>query len=113
MNAKFWRRSAMANKSQRSNLLHKLAALVFLIGLASLPATAQQTTGSLAGTVKDAQGALVTTATVKATNPATGFSRSTPVGSDGSFLIQYLPLGNYTVEAEAASFKRFVQNNIN
>ena len=77
-----------------------------------VPAVAQQITGSIAGTVKDAQGAMVTTSTVKASNVDTGFSRSVPVGGDGSYLIQYLPIGRYTVEAEAAGFKKFVQQNI-
>jgi hypothetical protein len=39
---------------------------------------AQQTTGSIVGTVKDQQGAVVNTASVKATNVDTGFSRSAP-----------------------------------
>ena len=69
----------MAFVSQRSNLFGQLAGLVLLLGLAFLPAAAQQITGSLVGTVKDAQGALITTATVKATNVDTGFSRSAPV----------------------------------
>jgi Carboxypeptidase regulatory-like domain len=88
-----------------------VALLVFLFAGAWF-ASAQQITGSLAGTVTDAQGALVTTATVKATNTGTGYSRSAPVGSDGSYLIQYLPVGDYTVQVEAAGFKRFLQQNI-
>ena len=102
----------MAFVSQRPKLLLHLAVLILLLGLAFLPATAQQITGSIAGTVKDAQGALINTATVSATNTDTGLSRSTPVGNDGSYLIQYLPLGNYTVEVDAANFKKFVQKNI-
>jgi hypothetical protein len=88
-----------------------IAMLVFLFAGVSL-AWSQQITGTLSGTVTDAQGALVTTATVKATNTSTGYTRSAPVSSDGSYLIQYLPVGTYTVQVDAAGFKRFVQQNV-
>ena len=88
-----------------------------LIGIlflsASMPAIyAQQTTGSIVGTVRDQSGAAVSTATVKATNLATGFSRSVPTNGLGQYRIDYLPIGKYTVAAEAASFKGFLQENL-
>ena len=72
----------------------------------------QQITGTIVGTVKDARGAVVTTATVKATNVDTGYSRSAPTNGVGEYRIDYLPVGKYTVEASAAGFERFVQQNI-
>jgi len=75
-------------------------------------ALGQRITGSITGTVKDEQNAMVTTAAVRATNVDTGYSRTASVGSDGVFLIQYLPVGKYTVEVNAASFKKFVQQNV-
>ena len=87
-------------------------ALLVLILCAGLSANAQQITGTIAGTVKDTQGAVVTSATVKATNVDTGLSRSTRTTVDGEYLIQYLPVGTYIVEVNAAGFKRFVQENI-
>ena len=84
---------------------------VLILG-GSLMAWSQQITGSIAGTVKDESGALVTTATIKATNVDTGFSRATAAGSDGAYLIQYLPIGKYTVEVNAAGFKKFLQQNL-
>ena len=83
-----------------------VAALVFIVA-GSIIAFAQQTTGSIVGTVKDQQGAVVTTATVKATNLDTGFSRSAPANGYGEYRIDYLPVGRYTVEAGASSFERF------
>jgi hypothetical protein len=77
-----------------------------------LPAAAQQITGSITGTVKDVQGELVTTALIKATNVDNGFSRSATAGSDGAYLIQYLPVGKYTVEVNATGFKKFLQENL-
>jgi hypothetical protein len=78
----------------------------------SLFVHAQQTTGSIVGTVKDQSGAVVSAATVKATNVETGFSRSAPTNGYGEYRIDYLPVGGYTVELEAAGFRRFVQENI-
>src|ERR1700749_2446010 len=75
-------------------------------------AHAQQITGTIVGTVKDQSGALVSTATVKATNVDTGFSRSAPTNGYGEYRIDYLPVGKYSVESEAAGFRRFVQLNI-
>ncbi len=83
--------------------------VAFLLGGS---AKAQQITGAIAGTVKDDQGALVANASVKATNTETGFVRTTVAGSDGTYTIQYLPVGNYTVTIEAPGFKKFVQQNI-
>jgi hypothetical protein len=90
----------------------QLIALLALI-LGGRPiAYGQQITGSIVGTVKDDQGALVTAATVKATNLDTGFSQSTATDSDGVYRSQYLPVGRYNVEVEAPGFKKFVQENL-
>ncbi|MGA3133816.1 MAG: carboxypeptidase-like regulatory domain-containing protein [Terracidiphilus sp.] len=88
-----------------------IAALTLVLG-GGLSVVGQQITGSIVGTVKDQQGAVVNTAAVKATNTDTGFSRSVPTNGYGEFRIDYLPVGNYTVEVEAANFKTFVQKNV-
>ena len=88
-----------------------LVALVFIF-TGSIIAYGQQTTGSIVGTVKDQQGAVVNTATVKATNLNTGFSRSAPANGYGEYRIDYLPVGTYSVEATAAGFERYVQKNV-
>jgi hypothetical protein len=98
--------------NKKPNLIVRLAFFALLLGLSILPGSAQQTTGSIAGTVKDQQGAAITTATVKATNVDTGFTRTAPVSGYGEFRIDYLPVGKYTVQADAAAFERFVQNNL-
>jgi hypothetical protein len=90
----------------------RFLALLVLVLCGGLNAYAQQITGTIAGAVKDAQGAVVTSATVKASNVDTGLSRSTATIADGTYLIQYLPVGTYMVEVNAAGFKRFVQENI-
>jgi Carboxypeptidase regulatory-like domain len=88
-----------------------LVVLALIFGICAA-ASGQQTTGSIVGTVKDQQGAVVNTASVKATNVDTGYSRSAPVNGYGEYRIDYLPVGKYTVEATAPTFERFVQQNI-
>ena len=88
------------------------AALMFLVICGLYIASAQRITGSISGTVKDQQGAIIPNAAVKATNVDTAVTRTTATGGDGTFLIQYLPVGNYVVEVSAPSFERFIQQNV-
>ncbi len=90
----------------------RIFATLVLILTGSIIAYGQQTTGSIVGTVKDQQGALVTSATVKAINVDTGYSRSAPANSYGEYRIDFLPVGKYTVEAVATGFERYVQQNL-
>ncbi len=88
-----------------------LAALVFIL-TSSIIAFGQSTSGSIVGTTTDQIGAMVNTATVKAINVDTGYSRSATTNSVGEYRIDNLPVGKYKVEAKAAGFKLFVQQNI-
>src|SRR6185437_12720821 len=88
------------------------AAILGLLLAFTLAAAGQQITGSIVGTVKDQQGAVVNTATILARNVDTGFSRSAPCNGYGEFRIDYLPVGHYTVQVDASGFKRFVQQNV-
>ncbi|MDR3735316.1 MAG: TonB-dependent receptor, partial [Acidobacteriaceae bacterium] len=98
--------------SNRTRISLRIFALLVLIVGGCLATNAQRITGSISGTVKDEQGAMVTTAAIKATNVDTGFTRSTAANADGTYLIQYLPVGHYTVEVTAVGFKKFVQQNL-
>jgi hypothetical protein len=91
-------------------LLAGLVAMTFLLG--GNFAHAQQITGAIAGTVMDPAGAVVPNASVQVTNTGTGFSRAATSDNAGAFLIQYLPVGNYTVDVTAQGFKKFVQQNV-
>ena len=89
-----------------------LASLLFLLAWACFPVAGQQITGTIAGTVKDEQGAVIGAATVKAANTQTGFSRAGVSDNAGEYKIEYLPVGSYTVQVDAPGFKRFVQENV-
>ena len=69
------------------------------------PAFAQtQTTGRIAGTVKDQKGALIVGADVKVTNEDTGEARQTTTNGEGSYSVSALPPGNYQVAIAARGF---------
>ena len=70
-----------------------------------LPALAQQTLGSLNGTVLDPSGAAVVGATVLATNAAINVTRTTTTQSNGFFQIFNLPIGNYVVTVKHDGFE--------
>ncbi len=68
-------------------------------------AYAQVTTADIVGTVTDSTGAVVTTASVTATNTATGEVKTATVSGSGGFQFSLLQVGSYRVTVEAAGFK--------
>ena len=71
-----------------------------------------QGTVTIFGTVTDSSGGAIPSVTVIATNKDTGVSRQTATGAAGDYVISRLPIGAYTVRAEASGFKASVQDNI-
>jgi hypothetical protein len=83
-----------------------LTLLLVVVVLAATPAAfAQQTLGSMNGTVSDASGAVVQGATVKARAVATNLEVSATTKSDGSFSIGDLPIGTYEVKFGKEGFE--------
>ena len=68
-------------------------------------ATAQQTLGSLNGTVADVSGASLAGASVTAVSEQTGLKRTTTTKSNGYWEILDLPIGNYKVTVTAPNFQ--------
>ncbi len=80
--------------------------------LAASPALAQQTLGSINGTVKDSSGGVVAKAAVKARNLGTNLTQATTSKDDGSFSIVDLPIGTYEVSFAKDGFKTEVHSQI-
>ena len=112
MSSTVLRSERSACERKKFNLFTSAVTLLALMAGVVLPALAQQITGSIEGTVKDTQGALVAGAQIKATNVDTGYSREAAADSQGIYDIQYLPVGKYKVEVDAPGFKKFVQENL-
>ena len=89
-----------------------LFAIVTMALLWSVPSVAQVLKGSISGTVTDSQGAVVSGATVKATNNGTATTLTTTTDGSGAFRFSLIPVGEYKVEVSAAGFRSAVQNNI-
>ncbi len=84
-----------------------IAALVAALLAAPLAsgASAQGTTATIVGAVMDSSGGALPGSTVTARNADTGLTRSVPSGADGAYRIEFLPIGNYVVEAALDGFK--------
>ena len=85
----------MKQTFRRSVARFVLLALAVLV--CALPALAQQTLGSLNGTVVDPSGAAVVGVKVSATEASINVTRTTTTQSNGFYQIFNLPIGAYVV----------------
>ncbi len=82
-----------------------LTLLVVLVLGAFAPASAQTSKGFVTGVVEDPNGAGIANASIKITNLTTGVSRDTVADSTGSFRLDAVDPGTYTLEVSAQGFK--------
>jgi hypothetical protein len=78
-----------------------------LTGTVALAQTAQ-----INGTIRDASGLAIPGATVKATQTATGVSRTAISGADGGYVLPNLPIGPYLLEVTKEGFNKYAQSGI-
>jgi len=92
----------------------EVVALAVLLGAVSPPASAQITTGTVFGSVKDPQGAVVPGATVTLMSESQG-TKLAPVqtNANGDYVFAGVPSDIYTVEVSLEGFKTTVQKGIN
>jgi hypothetical protein len=93
---------------QMSLLVSSLLIVFLMHGTAS----AQLTTATIVGTVADSAGAVIPRATVTVVNVDTHFTSRAVTSGNGEYRIELLPIGSYSLTAEATGFKKFVQTNI-
>ena len=85
-------------------------AMLFMTGLSAM---AQVTTGSIVGTVKDAQGGVVPGATVTLTSETKGTTSAPAITTvTGDFQFPVTPVDTYTVEITMDSFKTLKQSGV-
>jgi carboxypeptidase family protein/TonB-dependent receptor-like protein len=89
-----------------------LVVFLFSLFLAGLPVSAQQTLGSINGTVTDVSGGVISKATVKARNASTNLEQTATTKEDGSFSLVDLPIGTYSVSFSRDGFKTEVHSQI-
>jgi hypothetical protein len=90
----------------------KLAAALFCVAAFVFPAAAQTNKGTIAGTVKDPNGAVVKDAKVTATNVATGETRDATTSSEGTYAIPALDPGVYKLTVDAQGFSQAVVDQV-
>ena len=93
-------------------LISVITTICIAIGLSAACAAAQTPTGSVVGTVIDAQGLAVQGATVVLTNEGTNYSYTTTSGSNGEYRFSGINEGHYSVAASKSGFKKMTVANI-
>jgi hypothetical protein len=76
------------------------------------PAWSQSQTGSLSGTVTDANEAVITSASVDARNEASGVTLHTVSSDAGLYVFPNVPPGLWTITAEKTGFKKLIRTGI-
>src|SRR5688572_26108551 len=90
-----------------------LFAAVASLGLAGAAAgAAQETRGSILGTVKDSSGAVLPAMTVVVTNEETNVAAEVITNERGYFEVPYLVPGTYRISIQVEGFKKFTQTGI-
>jgi hypothetical protein len=79
---------------------------------AAAPLLAQNSTGSIAGAVRDPSDAVVASAKITARNEETGLTRVAETSAEGIYRIPLLPAGSYSVKVEKQGFKSQVQTGV-
>ena len=87
-----------------------LKALIVLLVIA-LPASAQETRGNIAGTVRDSTG-VIPGATVTIVSTDTGSKQELTTNSSGYFEAPLMQPGTYEISVEIAGFKRLTQRGV-
>jgi hypothetical protein len=93
-------------KAMKTSMSRFVATLSFIV-LGAGMALSQNVTGSIAGVVSDPSGGIVPSITVQAANEGTGARFQTATDSNGQYTIRAVPIGLYSLIAEAPGFKRF------
>jgi outer membrane receptor protein involved in Fe transport len=91
----------MLSRKIFSTAIFFLAAALFTFSSVS----AQTRIGTVQGTVKDPNGALVSGATVTITQSVTGYKQTAQTDEQGAFKLVNVPFNTYTVRAEAKGFQ--------
>ena len=90
-----------------------VALLVAVSAFAIAPRTLAQTvTGTIVGTVLDAQGAVIPNAAISARNRETGLERTATSDGSGEFTVTSVPAGPYDVTVTAPGFQQTVRSGV-
>src|SRR3989442_1583032 len=89
-----------------------LITIAVLAMLVAVPVSAQVIKGSISGTAVDPSGAAVPGAQIRAVNTAPAQVFTTSNENNGSFRLNLLPVGTYTVEVTKSGFRKTAVSNV-
>ena len=94
------------------SFLKRALLLQTAILFALIPALAQNA-ATLVGSVTDANGAKIPSATITVSQPKTAFTRSTQSDAQGQYVLPLLPVGSdFQLDVQAPGFETFIQHGI-
>jgi hypothetical protein len=105
-------RSTALSAGHETTVATRIALLVLALGLMSVPALGQSTTGRVLGSVTDQSGASVPGATVILTDTQRGTSRTLATDASGEYVAPDLIPGTYEIRVEAKGFKSAERPNV-
>jgi len=97
----------------RFGAIKRLVVLAAILLLVPLMVFGQEVTGSIAGTIYDASGAVVPGATIEVAGPGLPRALTTVSETNGNYKFPSLPAGTYEVTASASGFHSMKQVGIN
>ena len=90
--------------------IRRIMPIVLLLAFSvATPLLVAQTSGRIAGAVKDASGAVIPDSTVILLNPANGVKQNVTTGNDGVFTFAAVPVGQYELNVNADGFNPYRQ----
>ncbi len=93
-------------------MVARLCLIIMAIIALTLPVFAQNTSGSITGTVQDASGAVIPGAQVSLINQDQGVTLQTITNEAGIYVFSALAAANYTVTVELPGFKTYKKTDI-
>ncbi|MEW5977681.1 MAG: TonB-dependent receptor [Acidobacteriota bacterium] len=101
----------LSPRLQTFSLRAAAAGLMFFLPVSVIPSSAQ-TSATIAGTVQDQSGGLVSEASVTAVHSETGLSRSNVTSVEGRFIFSSLPVGLYEIRVTHPGFRPLVRQGV-
>ncbi len=91
-----------------------LALFLFVFGVAFAPPAHAQAriTGTISGTVVDPSGAAIPGASVKVTDPSTGYTQTVTASASGVYVFPALQPGTYILQSTAKGFSKTVYSDV-
>ena len=108
------RRIIITNKSDQAGKVSRhffalAVAAIAALFFTTIPSFAQQTTGSILGTLTDQSGAVIVNTTVTLTDIGTSVARTAITNQSGLYQFVAIPPSNYQITVQKLGYKKLIQ----